>query len=60
MLATYGSRAQRVPNAYGSTADVVLPTGAGQVVRFEFDQDKRVRVVHAGDEDHALLAEGCH
>jgi hypothetical protein len=43
-----------------ATADVVLAAGDGQVVRSVFDEDRRVRVVHAGEEGCASLAEGCH
>ena len=61
MLAPYGGRLeQRVPHVYGATRDVVLTAGGGQVVRSEFDDDRRVRVLHAGEREYALAAEGCH
>ena len=58
VLGTYGS-ASRVPNTYGSVEDVLVPAGAGRSLRFEFDEDRRVCRMHAGETDYALLVEGC-
>ena len=59
VLAAYGPRATRADNVYSAVPDIVLLTGDDNVVRFEFDEDRTVSQMHAGQGDYASLPEGC-
>ncbi|GAA4963764.1 hypothetical protein [Kineococcus glutinatus] len=51
---------ERVPNLYGTVDDLVVSAGSrGRVLRFVFDEDRRVVQVHAGEREFAMAPEGC-
>jgi hypothetical protein len=59
VLTAYGARAQRVKNEYSDIQDVVVQAGPNRVVRFEFDEQHKVKDMHGGETDYAMLVEGC-
>lgn len=59
VLTAYGSAARHVDNIYSDVDDVVVGPPGGRVLRFQLAEDRRVVYLEAGEEDWALLPEGC-
>jgi pimeloyl-ACP methyl ester carboxylesterase len=61
VLEAYADAAvERVPNIYEFGDDLVIAAGSdNHILRFQFDENRQVTVIHNGERDAALLAEGC-
>ncbi|MGY1700797.1 lipase family alpha/beta hydrolase [Geodermatophilus sp. SYSU D00766] len=54
------ARVERVSNIYEPGDDLIVSAGSdGHVLRFQFDENRRVTLIHNGERDAALLPEGC-